>query len=216
MIQQIIDAVMAEPSIAPFKASYDAFIASIDMYVPFILIGLCLIVGLFGRRLSALIRVIFLFAVGFIASVYWLVPFVTLYAPAIPGYVVGLAVGIIAACLSRFIYDAVYIGCIGFDIYNICFTGMFLVELTAMTKGNFTVSFIVAAIVVVIALLVRKYLEMILTSAVGGIGLAYAVKELYDFTLAFPGLDANTTTIIAGIIVTVIFFVIQYRNRIRY
>ncbi len=216
MFTEILDAVWAEQSIAPFKASFDAFLAANSAVVPYVFMAICLIIGLFGRRLTGVIRVCLLFAIGFVASVYWIVPFVNTYVPAIPGYVVGLVIGVIAACLSNFIYNAAYIGAIGFGIFNMCYSGTILVELTAFTKDNWIASLIAAIVVVIIALIIRKYLEMLITAAIGGIDFASTLTGVFNYTVYVTFLSPVTTSLFAGIILAVIFFIIQYRNRIRY
>lgn len=215
MFTEILDAVLAEQSIAPFKASFDAFIASIQSFLPYVLIALCLLIGVFGKRLFGLIRVLLMFAVGFIASVYWCAPIVISVVPSLPAYAIGIAFGILLAVLSRMIYDIVFAGVIGFDVYNICFNALFLVEITSLTQNNLALSVVIAVVFVIIALILRKYMEMLVTSGIGGIGLAFAVKNIYDYTVFMP-LDANTTAIFAGVVASVIMFVVQFKNRIRY
>ena len=215
MFTSIINAVMSEASIAPFFAAYETFVEALGIFYPTLLVALCLIVGLFGRRMSSVLRVVLLFAIGFVASVYWISPVITSFIPAIPAYAVGLAFGILAAVLSRMIYDFVYIGCIGFDTFNICFNALFLVELTAMTKGNLAISLVVAVIATIIALLLRKYLEMIITAVIGGIGVAHFAKMLVDYTVHF-NLDAGTSVVIVGLVLAIPMFIYQYYNRILY
>ena len=214
MFTSILDSVMNEPSIAPHVATYNGFVASLGEFFPYLLIALCLTVGLFGRRLSGLIRVVLLFAIGFVASVYWVAPLVQQYV-AIPALAVGLAVGLLAAVLSRMIYNFVYIGCIGFDVYNICFNAIFFAELTVHTQGNLPVSIVAAVAAVGLALLLRKYLEMIITAAAGGIGIAFFVKGIFDYTSFLP-LDATLTMVLAGIVLAIPMFIYQYYNRVIY
>ena len=214
MFMTIIDSVMNESSIAPFTAAYNEFVASLGTVFPIAIIALSLIVGLFGRRLSDPIRFILLFAVGFVASVYWLAPLVTTFVPDIPAYAVGLTVGIFAAVMSRLIYNLVYVGCIGFDVYNICLNGIFLVEITAMTKGNLAASVGVAVGVTIIALVLRKYLEMIITAAAGGIGIAFFAKQFFDYTAMLGNMDPNTAMFVVGLVLAVPMFLFQYRNRV--
>ena len=214
MFTSIINSVMSEPSIAPFFASYQTFVEALGSFYPILLIALSLVVGLFGRRQSGLLRVVLLFAVGFVASVYWVAPVVQEFV-TIPGYAIGLAFGILAAVMSRMIYDFVYIGCIGFDVYNICFNALFLVELTALTQGNLASSVGVAVVATIAALLLRKYLEMIITAGIGGLGIAFFLKQLVDYTVNF-NLDPNTSVIVVGILLAIPMFIYQYYNRILY
>ena len=215
MFTSIINSVMSEPSIAPFFASYQTFVEALGSFYPILLIALSLVVGLFGRRQSGLLRVVLLFAVGFVASVYWVAPVVQGFVSAIPGYAIGLAFGILAAVMSRMIYDFVYIGCIGFDVYNICFNALFLVELTALTQGNMATSVGIAVVATIVALLLRKYLEMIITAGIGGLGIAFFLKQLVDYTVNL-NLDPNTSVIIVGILLAIPMFIYQYYNRILY
>ena len=206
---------MNEPSIAPFVATCKEYIASLGLAFPLIIVCLGLIVGLFGRRLSDTIRFILLFAIGFVASVHWVAPLIQGFVPAIPAYAIGLALGIFAAVMSRFIYNVAYVAVIGFDTFNICFNALLLVELTAFTKGNLPVSITVAVVAVVIALLLRKYLEMIITAAAGGLAIAYFVKQLFDYTV-YINLDAGTAFLIAGAVLAIPMFIYQYYNRVIY
>ncbi len=215
MFTSILNSVMNESSIAPFVATCKEYIASLGLAFPIILICLCLVVGLFGRRLSDTIRFLLLFAIGFVASVHWVAPFIQGFVPAIPAYAIGLAVGIFAAVMSRFIYNVAYVGVIGFDTYNICFNALFLVELTAYTKGNLAVSITVAVVATVIALLLRKYLEMIITAAAGGIGLAFFVQKIFDYTV-YINLDQMTAILIVGGVLAIPMFIYQYYNRVIY
>ena len=215
MFTSILNSVMNESSIAPFVATCKEYIASLGLLFPFIIVCLGLIVGLFGRRLSDAIRFLLLFAIGFVASVHWVAPIIQGFVPAIPAYAIGLALGIFAAVMSRFIYNVVYIGAIGFDTYNICFNALFLAELTAFTKGNLPVSVGAAVVAVVIALLLRKYLEMIITAAAGGVAIAYFAKQLFDYTV-YINLDPMTALFIVGGGLAIPMFIYQYYNRVIY
>ena len=212
MFTSIFDSVMKEASIAPYVSKFNAFVDSLGVPFPVMLIALCLVVGLFGRRLSGLVRFTLLFAIGFVASVYWICPLIAPVVPQIPGYAVGLAVGLFAAVMSNLIYNAVYIGAIGFDTYNICFTGMLLAEVTAFTKGNLTVSVCVAVAVTLVALILRKYLEMLITAAAGGVGVAFFVSQLYDYT-AKLGMQKMTAVLLVGAVLALPMFIYQYRHR---
>ena len=216
MFTSLLDSVMNEPSIAPFAQSYNSFVASLGNFVPFIMIALCLVVGLYGRRMSDVLRVVFLFAIGFVASVHWLTPLVQTVVPEIPGLAIGLTVGLLSAVLSRMIYNFVYIGCIGFDVYNICFNALFFAELTALTQGNLVYSVAAGVIAAAVALFLRKYLEMIITAAAGGIGVAFFFKSIFDYTASFGGLEPTTAMLIVGAVVAAPMFIYQYYNRVIY
>ena len=213
MFKTILDSVLNEASIAPITAKVNGFIASLGDVYPFILVALCLIVGLFGRRLSAVVRSLLLFAVGFVASVHWLLPLVQPYVPQLTGLVLGIAAGVLAFVLSGMIYNFAYIGVIAYGVYTVCYNATFLPELTVYTQGNLPATVAVVAVVVIIGLLLRKYLEMIITAAAGGVGVAYFVKMLFDYTASFNA-DPQTTMYVAGAVLAIPMFLYQYRNRV--
>lgn len=215
MFTSILDSVMNEASVAPISAWYNSFVETMGDSFSYIVMALCLVIGLFGRRLSGFIRVALLFSIGFVSSVYWVAPLIQQFIPEIPALGVGIAVGIFAAVMSRMIYDLVYIGCIGVDVFNICFNALFFIEITSLTQGNHVASIGAAVGVTVIALLVRKYLEMIITAAAGGIGIAFFANELFGYAANF-GMDTMTTVILAGVLLAVPMFIYQYYNRVIY
>ena len=167
MFTSILDSVMHESSVLPVTDAYNGFVESMGASYAYILLALCLVAGMFGRRLSGLIRVLILFSVGFVASVYWVAPIVQSFIPDIPAIGIGVAIGIFAAVMSRMIYNLVYVGCIGVDVFNICFNALFFIELTSLTEGNLIASIGAAAGATILAILVRKYLEMIITAGAG-------------------------------------------------
>lgn len=215
MFTSIFDSVMNEASIAPFATMCKDFYSSYGVIIAIAIMAICLIVGFFGRRLSPVVRTLLLFAVGFVASVYWLTPMVHTVFPVVPGYAVGIAVGIFVAVMSGFIYNIVYIGAIGFDVYNICFNALFIVEITSLTKGNLALCLGIAFAAVMIALGIRKYLEMIITAAGGGIGLAFFANELLHYADSF-GTEPMTAILIVGAVLAVPMFLYQYYNRVIY
>ena len=93
---------------------------------------------------------------------------------------------------------------------------MFFPGLVNLTKGNLPTSIAVALVLVVIALMLRKYLEMIITSGIAGIAIAFAVKSyIFDYTTFVP-LESTVTALILGGILAVVMLIYQYRNRIRF
>lgn len=216
MFTSIFDSFMNEASIAPLVASYNEFYTSLGYTLPIAFAVICLVLGFFGRRLTHVVRALILFAIGFVASVYWLTPMVHTVFPDVPGYAVGIAVGLFAAVMANFIYNTVYVGAIGFDTYNICFNALFLVEITSMTKGNLALSLGIAFVAVMIALGIRKYLEMVITSAAGGIGVAFFANEILAYSDSFTGMEPMTAIIIVGAVLAVPMFIYQYYNRVIY
>lgn len=216
MIVSILQSVISEASIAPFVSMAQNLYSSYKIAFLVALAVICLVVGFFGRRISGIVRVVLLFAVGFIAAMYWALPLVKdMLPPQIPGYAIGLAAGVFAAVMSRFIYDAAFIGVIAFDIYNICFNALYFTEITSLTKGNLALCLGIAFAVVLIALAARKYLEMIVTAAAGGIGIAFAVENIVSYS-GMIGLSPLVAILAAGAVLAVPMFCYQYYNRVIY
>ena len=218
MLTSILDSVINEPSIAPFVTSFQGYYDSFGLISPIAIMVLCLAVGFFGRRISGVVRSVLFFAVGFVASVYWVVPMIPADIP-VPGYAVGLVAGLLAAVLSSLIYNLAYVGIIGFDVYNVCFNALIFTEVTSAIKGNLAASLGIAFAAVMIALAVRKYLEMLITAAAGGIGIAYFADTILHYSETYAGnfgIEPTVLLIIAGAVVAVPMFLYQYYNRVIY
>ena len=71
MIMSILQSVISEASIAPFVSMAQNLYSSYKIAFLVALAVICLVVGFFGRRISGVVRVVLLFAVGFIAAMYW-------------------------------------------------------------------------------------------------------------------------------------------------
>lgn len=216
MLTKLFDTVMADPSIAPHVDFIQDFTEPLGLFLGIALAALLLALGFFGQRMFGFVRWALVFVVGFFAGAGWLAPALQKFAPALDALIVGVAAGLILAVLSRFIYNVVFVAVIGFDVFNICYNALFFPGLEAMTKENLPISIAIALVCVFIALVLRKYLEMIITSGIGGIALAFAIKSfLFDFT-AFLPLAPVTSAVILGAVLAVVMLIYQYRNRIRF
>lgn len=216
MLTKLMGNVLADPSIAPAAEFLEDFTAPLGLFIGIVLFAVLLGVGFFGQRMFGFIRWSLVFVVGFVLGTGLVAPILQFFAPAISGLWVGVAVGLILAVLSRFIYNIVFVAVIGFDGFNICFNALLFPGITAMTKGNYVTSLAVAFVLVIFALAIRKYFEMILTSAIGGIALAFVVKSyFYNYAALLP-LDPTTSAVILGLILTVPMVIYQYKNRIRF
>jgi uncharacterized membrane protein YjjB (DUF3815 family) len=70
----------------------------------------------------------------------------------------------------------------------------------------------VAAVAVIIALFLRKYLEMLITSLLGGMGIAYFANTFFDYASRIK-LTNETVIVLAGLILMVPMFLYQLRHR---
>jgi len=211
----MIDTAKFAPVIELVTKEYNAFMAEHRPLVLLLLLPILLVVGFFGKRLFGVFRVCGFLALGFLVGYFFCSPYVQTYIPAIPAAVTGAFLGILLAVLSKFIYNAVYVGVIGFDAFNICFSALFFPQLETLTKGNWVISIAVAVIVVAISLILRKYIEMIGTAAVGGIGFAFVLREVFVYT-AFVMIDPDITSLILGGVLAMVMLIFQYITRLRW
>lgn len=215
MLEQILENATLGPILATALRYYSEYLAEHKPLLLLLLLPAFLAVGFFGKRLFGVFRVCGFLALGFLVGYFFCSPYVQTYVPAIPAAVTGAFLGILLAVLSKFIYNAVYVGVIGFDAFNICFSALFFPQLESLTKGNWVISISVAVIVVAISLILRKYIEMIGTAAVGGIGFAFVLREVFVYT-AFVMIDPDITSLILGGILAIVMLIFQYVTRLRW
>ncbi len=221
-----------EEIIAGIIAFYAAFMADVNVlaiwdvmwvyievvmsYVPFILIGLCLVVLFLGKRLFSLLRFLSFFVVGFALGVYFLSPIILPFIPDLPTWVIGIVVGLLAAVLSKLLYFVLLIVVAGYSMYIVIFRGMILPEIMTFATGNMWVSLAFAVGVIVILLLLRKFVEMLGTSLLGAWGIVEGVRMLWDFAyVLFPGFEW-LAVLVATAVIGIIGFIVQFKTRVRY
>ena len=183
-------------------------------YMTYILLALCVVETFFGKKLFGLQKFLLFLTVGFTAGIQYVAPLITGLLP-IPEWVVGLVVGIVCALLCKFLYFVVYVVAAGYSVYMIAYSGAYLSFVTNFTKGNLIIALVCAAVAVVVALLLRKYIEMLGTAALGAWGVVTYVKAIYDFTALVPGSEALVGLIAFGVI-ALIGFAVQVKTRKRY
>lgn len=216
MFTKLLETVFSDPSIAPTMEAIERFIEPLGLFIGIVLVSLLLGLGFFGQQIFGFVRWTLVFMVGFLLGAGVLAPVVQLIAPAVNPLLIGLLIGLILAVLSGFIYNVVFVAVIGFDVFNICFNALYFPNLESLTKGNIVVCAIITIVCIIIALSLRKYVEMIVTSGIAGIAIAFAVKNyFYDFTAHIP-LAPATSALILGLVISAVMLVYQYRNRIRF
>lgn len=187
------------------------------VYVPFVLLCLCLLPALLGRRIFSFLRFLAFFGAGFILSVHLLTPFIEPFIPGLPAWVVGIITGLVAAVLSKFLYYIGYALVAGYAVYIIIYKGMILPELMTFATGNMYVSLAFAAGAIILAFLLRKYIEMMGTALLGAWGIAETVRLWWDYPAldAFAGIEF-IPVLVATLALGIICFIIQFVTRVRY
>ena len=189
--------------------------SAIHPFVAYILIALAAIELLFGKRLLGLQKFVGMFALGYAASVVYLVPVLAnlhgIFADF--GWIVGIVVGIIAVLLRKILYILGYIVVFAYIPYFVVYSGA--IAPLAGFAGNLVVAGAAAGGVVLLALLLRKWVEMLGLSALG----AYCITKVLDVKLGvidmipFDGMIVGLAMV--GVL-TLIGFIIQVKTRKRY
>lgn len=188
------------------------FISPLEVEIPFIILGVWLLVTFLGKRLFSVLRFSFFFISGFALGVYLVAPFVLEWMPLLPTWTVGAVTGLVAAVLSKLLYIVLYAVIPGYAAYLfVC--GGFIVPLT----GNYIVALLVALVAVVLLFIFRSYVETAGIALLGGYGVACVVRGLYDYTSwpMFAGMEWLGVLILTVLIGGIGFFV-QYKSRERY
>ncbi len=194
--------------------SYVALVPAIA--VSGVLLVLSLIQVFFGKKLLGLQKFLGCFVAGFALSVVYLVDFIPETIQISP-LIVGLVVGIVAALLCKLVYFLAYIGVAGYAAYAVCMGGYYLPEaVTAITKGNMVVSLVVAGVVIIVVLILKKLIEMVGTATLG----AYCawlsvVAILGHLGLAFEASALATVKLVVMIALALIGSVVQIKTRKR-
>ena len=177
----------------------------------------CLLIALFGQRLFPIIKFFAFFVAGFTLGAHLLAP---LLPPevTIPDWIVGIVVALVAAVLSRFLYLVLYIVAAGYAMYVLSYHGFYL-QLDVMYSNSRAIVCIIASIVaIVLALVFKKYIEMLGTVTLGAWGaVAIFANYIYDFT-TWPmfGGQAWVGILVGTLFVALIGLFVQYKTRRRY
>ncbi len=188
-------------------------VSVIHPFVAYILLALALVELLFGKRLLGLQKFIGMFALGYAATVVYLVPVLADLIPALAdfGWIVGIVVGIIAILLRKVLYILLYIVAFAYIPYYLVYSG----SIVASIGGSLIFAGAAAGVVVVLALLLRKWVEMLGLSALG----AFCITKVLDVKLGvidmipFDGMIVGLAMV--GVL-TLIGFIIQVKTRKRY
>lgn len=178
----LIDAFLQNETISIVVGAVSDFLAGISAFLPYILIALSLVLCFFGKKLLPVLKFFGFFVVGYVCSVYWLAPLLNGVFPTLLAWIPGVVVGFIAAILGRYLYWLALALVAGYPIYMICYNALYLPFLEGLTKENWMISLIVAAVVVVMVFILKKYVEMLGTALLGSFLAVLAVKSgIWDF-----------------------------------
>lgn len=192
-------------------------VSMIHGFVPYILLALALVQLLFGKRLLGVQKFIGAFAIGYAASVVYLVPLIADLSAKLGefGWIFGIVVGIIAILIRKVLYMVVYIAAFAYIPYYLVYSG----SIVESFGGNYIYAGAAAAAVVILAILLRKWVEMLGLSALGAYCVVATVDVqlgLYDKIPRIPGLPEFAFGLILVGVLTLIGFIVQVKTRKRY
>ncbi len=188
----------------------------IEPALPFILIGIYVIIALTGKRIMAPLRFVAFFVLGFFLGVYSLSPIMLEVMPAVPTWVTGLVTGVVAAVLAKFIYFILLGAVMAYSTYMVCYLGL-LPWVGGFMAENWIIGVVVAILATVALFFVLKYFEMAGTAMLGGYGIAVVVGRMCDYGAisAFEGKEWIMVLIIT-LSVALIGLFVQFKTRKRY
>lgn len=206
--------VSGNADVQPIWNTVTGIFDSLAGIVPIILIVLGLVELLFGKKLMPLQKFLFVTVVGFVGGVVYIAPIINGFF-ALNALIVGIVIAIVGAILNKFCFFLFYVaffGCIG---YTFAFSGAIPVVGT-MFANNMVMSAVVAAVCVVLALLLRKLVEMAGTAYIGAYLITTNVMAgFFDYT-ALLGENGELVGTIVLAVITLVGFLIQFKTRKRY
>ena len=205
------------PGLVELRASIDGFFAQMLGVLPYILIALCIIVAFAGRKIISVLKFLCFFFVGFLFGAYYISPVLWTFV-GVPSWAVGLAIGIVAAVLYRFVYYVLFASGMTLFVYVLCYTGFTFVPPEVHSTSTAIACISIAVVVTVLAFVFRKYVEMLGTAILGGY-LVFIIINFMIFDLYTVEFLSHSPWIAPTVITAVVAlpgFIVQYKFRKRY
>ncbi len=182
-----------------------------------VLVIFSVLVATFGKKMIGCLKFIFFFVVGFALGVHLIAPLIPPEV-IIPSWIIGLVIGVVAGVLYRILYILLYSTVIGYSSYILFYTGFFLTQDLTYTPGKALTCLLGAALVLVFALIFKRFVEMIGTAALGGWLASWIfANQIYNFTV-WPLFDGArwAALLIPTLIIGVLGAWVQIKTRRRY
>ena len=180
----------------------------------FVMIAAMIVIAFWGKKLLPLINFITIFTLGFGFGIYFVHERLSAVLP-LPSIVSGLLIGILAAIIYRLLYIFLFTGAVFYGTYTLCYAALGTM-LAALGDLKGFVFMGVAAVVVIFALIFRKYAEMLGTAVLGGAVVARLVSvNIFDLSALIPAAPWLMTAIVIFVI-AIPGFIVQYNTRRRY
>ena len=200
------------PSVAALWAYIVSSLFDVLAYVHIAALVFCLVVTFFGKKLFSLLRFLSFMLIGYAVGIVLVSPILIEIMPTLPDWAVGVVVGFISAIVSKFLYFIVIAVSVGYSAYMAFFGGF-----PGFATANPIISLFIAIAAVILVFILRKYIEMIITSALGAWGTAAVVTVWWDYTaLDFLVGIEWVGILVAAFIIATLGFIVQFKMRERY
>ena len=208
--------VMANPGVSTAWGAARAFLRSLGVIFPIILLVLSAIELFFGKKLMSIQRFLLCAAAGYGIGVVIISPMINNVFP-LPDYVSGAVIAIVMAVLCKYIYFAAVAVAVGYSAYIACINPA-VIPVALPTHGNLIISLVVAAVAILVVFLLLKYVEMLGTSVLGAFCITrIVIIHFFDYrTLAFLANFAWIVDIALIALIALIGFIVQIKTRKRY
>lgn len=220
-ITSLFQSMIAHPTVDGYITLAEGYMAMLPaLMVPGAFLVLSLILAFFGKKLLGLQKFIVCFGAGFLVGAVIVHPMIANFIQGISAEILGVVIGVVFGLLCKPAYFLAYIGVAGYSAYLVLMGGYYLPEtITAMTKGNMTICLGAAAVAILLALIFRKWIEMLGTAVLGGFCTYLSVDALL-LAVTGAGLAAfPSAELIKGVAIALVAFlgfVVQVKTRRRY
>ena len=210
-----IDAFYANEHLSGMWAAIRAFCDGLGIALPIILLVLCALVLFLGKKLLGVERFVAFTVLGYIVGVIGISPLINKIF-ALPEFISGIIVALVAAVLSKYLYHAAVAIAAGYSLFVIFYTDSVFAAVS--TQGQLTVCIIIAAIAAALVLIFHKIFAMLLTSALGSYLVTRVVVVFLKNYEAPEVMDGKgwIVTLSAVAVLTIVGVVVQYKTRTRY
>ena len=162
-----------------------------------VLAALSFVFALFGKKLLPLAKRLAFFFVGFLVGACIVAPLLGGGPLGIMTLAIGAVCGVVLTLLAKPLYTAIYIVAFAYSAYMIFMGGQLLPEsVVGFTKGNMIISLVVVCVTIVLVVLLRKLVEAIGTSILGGYLFALCIGKIVDAV----SIEANKPLFIAVVL----------------
>lgn len=196
---------------------FRSFIGSLDTVLPFIMMAVMLIFAFFGKKILPLCKFIFFFAFGFALGVVCISPLIDKIVD-IPSWISGLILAILAAILYRFLYVVLYALVAFYSVFTVCDMGFGEMLSSLGEDISFYIYVAVAVVAVILAFVLRKYVEMLGTAALAGFAISKLfVSNVYNFeNIGFIADNSWIPILVISVVIALPGFIVQFKTRKRY